>query len=94
MDRLREIVSAFEDKSRIVRILNKMLDVPGVKVLLGDDMSQLGMNDFSIIASGYSRRGTPVGSLGVIGPLRMDYSRVIPLVEYMSKVLSNLLEDA
>lgn len=37
--------------------------------------------------------GTPVGSLGVIGPQRMDYGRVIPLVEYMSRILSSVLED-
>jgi heat-inducible transcriptional repressor len=93
LERLRDIVNAFEDKGRIVRILNRVLEDPGVKVLLGEDMEHMGMDDFSMVASGYCRGDVPIGSLGVIGPIRMDYSRVIPLVGYMAKVLSELLED-
>lgn len=93
LDRLRELVAAFEDKGRIVRILNRVLEVPGVSVLLGEEMERLGMDNFSMVASGYSRRNVPVGSLGVIGPIRMDYARVIPLVGYMAHILSELLED-
>lgn len=93
LDKLKDIVNAFEDKGRIVRILNRVLEVPGVSVLLGEDMEHLGMDNFSMVASGYSRRNVPVGSLGVIGPIRMDYSRVIPLVGYMAHILSELLEE-
>lgn len=93
LDRLRDIVNAFEDKGRILRILNRVLEMPGVSVLLGEEMEHIGMDNFSMVASGYSRRNIPVGSLGVIGPIRMDYSRVIPLVGYMSHILSELLED-
>jgi heat-inducible transcriptional repressor len=92
-DRLRDIANAFEDKGKMVRLLNRVLEDPGVKVLLGDDMEQFGTDYFSLVASGYYRKNVPVGSLGVIGPIRMDYSRVIPLVDYMAKILSNLLED-
>lgn len=93
LDRLREVVNAFEDKGRIVRILNRVLDIPGVSVLLGEEMEHIGMDNFSMVASGYYRQNIPLGSLGVIGPIRMDYSRVIPLVGYMARVLSDLLED-
>jgi heat-inducible transcriptional repressor len=93
LNKLRDIVNAFEDKGRIVRILNRILEDSGVKVLLGEDMEGFGMDDFSLVASRYYRRDVPVGSLGVIGPMRMDYSRVIPLVGYMAKILSDLLED-
>lgn len=93
LERLRGIVNAFEDKGRIVRILNRVLEMPGVSVLLGEEMEHIGMDDFSMVASGYHRRNIPVGSLGVIGPIRMDYSRVIPLVGYMARILSEFLED-
>lgn len=93
LERFRDLVNAFEDKGQMVRILNRVLENPGVKVLLGEDMEHLGMDDFSLVASGYCRKDVPVGSLGVIGPIRMDYSRVIPLVGYMAKILSDLLED-
>ena len=90
---MKEIVNAFEDKGRIVQILNRVLDIPGVSVLLGKDMEYIGIDNFSMVASGYYRQNIPVGSLGVIGPIRMDYSRVIPLVGYMARVISELLED-
>jgi heat-inducible transcriptional repressor len=93
LDRLKEIVNAFEDKGKIVQILNRVLDIPGVSVLLGKEMEHIGMDNFSMVASGYYRQDIPLGSLGVIGPIRMDYSRVIPLVGYMARVLSELLED-
>jgi heat-inducible transcriptional repressor len=93
LDRLRDIVKVFEDKGRILRILNRVLEIPGVSVLLGEEMEHIGMDNFSMVASGYYRQNIPLGSLGVIGPIRMDYSRVIPLVGYMAKVLSDLLED-
>jgi len=76
-----------------LRILNRVLEIPGVSVLLGEEMEHIGMDNFSMVASGYYRQNIPLGSLGVIGPIRMDYSRVIPLVGYMAKVLSDLLED-
>ena len=93
LDKFREILNTFEDKGRIVRILNMVLEIPGVRVLLGEEMGYLGMQDFSMVASGYYRGDIPLGSLGVIGPIRMDYSRVIPLVGYMANYLSNMLED-
>lgn len=93
IDRLREIVRTFEDKGRILRLLNLVIAGSGVKVFVGEELGALGMRDFSMVASGYSRGDTPVGTLGVIGPLRMDYGRVIPLVEYVAKVLSSLLEE-
>jgi heat-inducible transcriptional repressor len=93
LGKLREIVTAFEDKGKIVRLLNRVLEDPGVKILMGDDLEQFGTDYFSLVASGYYRKDVPVGSLGVIGPIRMDYSRVIPLVGYMAKILSDLLED-
>jgi heat-inducible transcriptional repressor len=93
LDRLRDIVNAFEDKGRIIRILTRVLEMPGVSVLLGEEMEHIGMDNFSMVASGYCRRNVPVGSLGVIGPIRMDYSRVIPLVGYMAHILSDFLED-
>jgi heat-inducible transcriptional repressor len=93
LNRLRDIVKAFEDKGRILTILNRVLEIPGVSVLLGEEMEHIGMDNFSMVASGYYRQNIPLGSLGVIGPIRMDYSRVIPLVGYMAKVLSDLLED-
>jgi heat-inducible transcriptional repressor len=93
LGKLRDVVNAFEDKGRIVRILNRVLEVPGVSVLLGEEMKNIGIDNFSMVATGYHKKNIPVGSLGVIGPIRMDYTRVIPLVGYMASFLSEFLED-
>jgi heat-inducible transcriptional repressor len=93
LGKLRDVVNAFEDKGRIVRILNRVLEVPGVSVLLGEEMKNIGIDNFSMVATGYHKKNIPVGSLGVIGPIRMDYTRVIPLVGYMARFLSDFLED-
>ncbi|MEA3221640.1 MAG: heat-inducible transcriptional repressor HrcA [Thermodesulfobacteriota bacterium] len=93
LDKLKEIVRAFEDKGKIVRILTKIIETPGVKVFLGEDLTNIGISDCGMVATGYCKGSVPVGSLGVIGPMRMDYAKVIPLVDYISRVLSNLLEE-
>ena len=93
LGKLRDVVNAFEDKGRIVRILNRVLEVPGVSVLLGEEMKNIGIDNFSMVATGYHKKNIAVGSLGVIGPIRMDYTRVIPLVGYMARFLSDFLED-
>ncbi|MEA2102834.1 MAG: heat-inducible transcriptional repressor HrcA [Thermodesulfobacteriota bacterium] len=93
-DRLKDIVRAFEDKGQILGILNRMIDQPGVRVMIGEEMDHIGMNDFCMVASGYCRGDIPVGSLGVIGPVRMDYARVIPLVDYMARVLGKVLKES
>jgi len=51
-----------------------------------------GLPDISVVASGYHQGETAMGSIGLIGPIRMDYSRVIPLVEYTAHLLSSVLE--
>jgi len=93
IEKLREIVRTFEDKSRMLRLLNQVYDGTGVKIFIGEEIGNIGTNEFSMVASSYSHNDTPAGSLGVIGPMRMDYQRVIPLVEYMAKVLSTMLEE-
>jgi heat-inducible transcriptional repressor len=93
IEKLREIVRAFEDKGRMLRILNQVFVGTGVKIFIGEEMGNIGINDFSMVASGYFHGDTPVGSLGVIGPMRMNYKRIIPLVEYMAKLLSSIIEE-
>jgi heat-inducible transcriptional repressor len=93
IEKLREIVRAFEDKGRMLSILNQVFEGTGVKIFIGEEIGNIGMNDLSMVASGYFHGDTPAGSLGVIGPMRMNYKRVIPLVEYMAKLLSTMIEE-
>ena len=93
VDRMRRILHTFEDKSRIVRLLDVTLKAStGIQIILGSESDLQDMQEMSLVSSPYGRGETPLGVLGVFGPLRMDYSRIIPIVEFTAKFLSQVLE--
>jgi heat-inducible transcriptional repressor len=94
VERMRHVLAAFEDKSRIVRLLDMTLDASGsFQIILGPESELADLSDISLIAAPYRRGDTSLGVLGVIGPLRMDYSRIIPVVEFTARLLSRQLES-
>jgi len=94
LERMRRILEAFEEKSRIIRLLDKTLkSSEGVSIVLGSESDLQELNEMSLISSPYSRGDMQLGVLGVIGPLRMDYSRIIPVVQFTARLLSQLLEE-
>lgn len=94
IERLRRILDAFEDKSRIVRLLDMTLKMSaGVRIILGSESDLRELEEISLISSPYRHGDAVTGVLGVIGPLRMDYSRIIPVVEFTATLLSQLLEE-
>ncbi len=93
MEQMRRILQAFEDKSRMIRLLDDTLKAStGIQIILGTEGDLEGWKEMSLISSPYGRGSTPLGVLGVIGPLRMDYSRIIPIVEFTAQFLSQILE--
>ncbi len=92
VQKVRQILRAFEEKSVILRLLDAALDSEAIQVSIGAENPVGGLPDISVVASGYGHGDAAMGSIGLIGPVRMDYSRVIPLVEYTARVLSSVLE--
>jgi len=91
---MRRILEAFEEKSRIIRLLDMTLKTTmGVSIVLGPESELKELQEISLISSPYRRGDTQLGVLGVIGPMRMDYSRIIPVVEFTACLLSQLLEE-
>lgn len=91
---MRRVLEAFEDKSRIIRLLDMALKPSNtVQIILGPESELEELQEISLISSPYRRGDTVLGVLGVIGPLRMNYSRIIPVVEFTAKLLSQLLEE-
>ena len=90
-EKIRSFLRAFEDKERLLGLLERALISGGVQVLIGQEAALDGVSDVSLITSSYSSSGTNAGSLGVIGPTRMDYAKVVPLVGYTAKVVGNVL---
>ncbi len=89
---MRALFRAFEEKATMVRLLDQCMDPKGVQISIGSENPIGQIETCSLITSTYSCRGEVLGALGVIGPRRMNYSKVIPLVDYTAKLLTKILE--
>jgi heat-inducible transcriptional repressor len=94
MARLRRTFSMFEKKTDLLQLLDVSSRAQGVQIYIGGDSSLLPSEDLSVVTAPYGVDGEVVGTLGVIGPTRMAYDRVIPIVDITSRLLSNALTQA
>ena len=92
VSRMTDLFRTFEEKATMVRLLDKFMDPKGVQIAIGSENQVQEMETCSLVTSTYSCGGDVLGVLGVIGPRRMKYSRVIPLVDYTAKLLTEILE--
>ena len=90
--RMREIFRAFEEKSQLVSLLDRCLDATGVNIFIGSESRLSQMAGMSLITSTYMTGRNTLGVLGVIGPTRMGYAKVIPIVDYTARMISRILE--
>ena len=92
VQKLKRILHAFEEKGTILRLLDSALESDAIQVSIGAENPVEELPEISVVSSGYRQGESAMGSIGLIGPVRMDYSRVIPLVEYTARLLSSILE--
>ncbi len=90
--RLKELLRAFEEKNIFLKIIERCLGGHGVQILIGAETGLGSPRNLSAVASPYFRAKHPLGGLAVIGPMRMDYSKIVPVVDYTSQVVSHLLD--
>jgi heat-inducible transcriptional repressor len=93
MDRLRELFDALREKESIIHLLDRCLDSPGVRIFIGEESGLQPFASCSLVAASYSLDDRVVGVLGVIGPTRMKYGRVIPLVDVTAKLVGAALNQ-
>jgi heat-inducible transcriptional repressor len=91
LERAKMLLRTLEEKDLIVRLLDRTLSAPGICVFIGAEANLADLTDISVVASSYGGDGKPLGTIGVIGPSRMNYSRVIPLVDFTSEMISDVL---
>ena len=94
VEQVRRVLETFADQARLVAMLNKCLAGEGVRVVLGEDSEITSELDFGLVATPYNVGERPLGSLGIIGPARMEYPRLVPLVHFLGETLSRALECA
>ncbi len=90
VEELRHLVAALEEKERMLRLLNKIMRADGLQVVIGRELEDPGVQRCAVVTAGLGGP-PPIGGLGVIGPVRMRYDRVIPLVRRVSERVGEAL---
>ncbi|HTH80332.1 MAG TPA: heat-inducible transcriptional repressor HrcA [Ramlibacter sp.] len=91
MNHLRRAFELFEQKTQLMRLLDISEQAAGVRIFIGGESQVVPIEELSIVSAPYSVDGQVVGTLGVIGPTRMPYDRMIQIVDITSKLVSNAL---
>lgn len=94
MNRLRRLFDVFEQKASLAKLLDASSRGQGVQIFIGGESSLVPIEELSVVAAPYEVDGRVVGTLGVIGPTRMAYERVIPIVDITAKLLSTALSHS
>lgn len=89
--RLRELFEAFGRKREILELLDRCISAPGVQIFIGEESGYSVLGDLSVVVASYGAEDRPLGVVGVIGPTRMAYQRVIPVVDVTARLLGSLL---
>jgi heat-inducible transcriptional repressor len=92
MERLKQLFQAFTEKQQILHLLDRCMEAEGVQIFIGEESGYKILDGCSLVTAPYSTDGQVIGVLGVIGPTRMDYERVIPIVDATARVLGAALK--
>lgn len=93
MDQLRGLFNVFEQKTELLQLLDAGGRAPGVHIFVGNESGLAGLNECSVVSAPYAADGKIIGTLAVVGPKRMNYERVVPIVDITAKLLSNALSQ-
>ena len=92
LDRVRRLLDELEDRQEIARLLEGARDAPGCRIFIGSENRMFALSGSSVIAAPYhGSHGQVVGVVGVIGPTRLNYARVVPMVDFTAKALTRLI---
>ena len=95
VEKMKHLFKAFEEKQLLIHILDQCLEEKeaGTRIIIGEENAIEDMQDLSFVLSSYNSGERTLGVVGIIGPKRMDYTQVIPIVEYTAQTISRLLTD-
>jgi heat-inducible transcriptional repressor len=93
MDRLKQLFEAFTEKSEILHLLDRCIEAEGMQIFIGEESGYRLLDDCSLVTAPYRIDDKVIGVLGVIGPTRMDYPRVIPIVDVTARLLGAALKQ-
>jgi heat-inducible transcriptional repressor len=88
---MRNLFDLFEQKTSLIQLLDLSQQAEGVQIFIGSESEVIPLDECSVVTSPYQVNGEIVGTLGVVGPTRMAYERIVPIVDITAKLLSNAL---
>jgi heat-inducible transcriptional repressor len=88
VEKMKHLLEALEEKSFLLKLLDQSFQAPGVQLVIGTEFDHQEMEDCTLVTASYGSPQSPQGTVGIIGPVRMNYSRVIPLVNYTAELLT------
>ncbi|MEO6800914.1 MAG: heat-inducible transcriptional repressor HrcA [Rhodanobacter sp.] len=91
LQRLRELFDAFQQKNELLQLMEICAKAPGVRLFIGEESGFAALDGCSVVTASYGAQGRMLGAIGVIGPTRMAYERVIPVVQATAGLLSDAL---
>ena len=92
MARLKQLFSLFEQRTDLLQLMDASARASGVQIYIGGESELVPMEELSIVIAPYKADGKVVGTLGVIGPTRMAYQRMIPMVDITARLVSSALD--
>ena len=94
MDNLRKLFDLFEQKAQLMRLLDVSSRAEGVRIYIGGESQVIPFHELSVVTAPYEVDGQVVGTLGIIGPMRMPYEKMIQIVDITSKLVSTALSHS
>ena len=91
-ERMKRLFATFEEKNLFLKILDKSVEESGIHIYLGSESLISEFEGLSFVTALYARDGVTIGALGVVGPVRMNYARIIPLVDYTAGLLCKVFQ--
>ncbi len=93
LSQLRGLFNVFEQKTELLYLLDASRHAPGVHIFVGNESGLAGLDECSVVSAPYAVDGRIIGTLAVVGPKRMHYEKVVPIVDITAKLLSNALSQ-
>ncbi len=94
--RMRSLFKTFEEKSKLIKILNECIRTSsgaGVRIIIGSENSTPGLQEYTLISSPITPQDPSLGSVGILGPTRMEYARAITIVDYVAKLYGQIFSS-
>ncbi len=91
-EQMQRLIETFENKKKLLELLDRSQAAQGVQIFIGSENSHVDLDGCSLITSTFANQKGAIGTLGVIGPVRMNYSQVVPIVDFTAQLVSRVLD--